>query len=55
MYAGQPKDVEGYSKTETDGLTVYVPEDVPVRQEGLSIKLIGFGPFRQLVVDGFRI
>lgn len=52
MYAGAPSEASGFGLEQVDGIKVYWQKGMRVRPDGLKIDLVGFGPFKQLIVDG---
>jgi hypothetical protein len=52
VHAGAPHDVSSYQVKQIDGLQVYIQKGIKASSEGIDIDLVGFGPFKQLVVDG---
>ncbi|MBE3580743.1 MAG: hypothetical protein IMW96_03750 [Thermoanaerobacteraceae bacterium] len=52
MLVGAPQDISRYQLEQVDGLQVYVQKGIKPAAEAINIDLMGFGPFKQLVVDG---
>jgi len=53
VYAGAPADAKSFIQEQLDGLKVYLQKGIKASR-GLDIDLVGFGPFKQLVVDGVQ-
>jgi len=52
VLAGAPQDTSRYRLEQVDGLQVYVQKGIKPAAEAIDIDLVGFGPFKQLVVEG---
>ncbi|GAF26660.1 hypothetical protein MTHERMOG20_07270 [Moorella thermoacetica] len=53
MYAGAPADIKNFILNQIDGLKVYLQKGIKASR-GVDVDLVGFGPFKQLVVDGVQ-
>jgi len=50
---GQPPDPENYSSEQIQGITVYIPHDLP--EIPLTLTLISFLGFKKLAIDGWAL
>jgi hypothetical protein len=51
---GVPRDASRYEAREIDGVTVYVPRELPSR-DPLTLVVQSFLGFRRVVVEGWRL
>jgi hypothetical protein len=54
VYAGAPTESSGFGQEQVDGLKVYWQKNMQISHDGIKIDLVGFGPFKQLIVDGVK-
>lgn len=55
MLAGPPRETNGYEVKEVDGIKVYLQKGIKANPQGIDIDLVGFGPFKQLIVEGISV
>ena len=54
VYAGAPKDTNGYEHSKVNGLEIYLPKDAAIAKEGMEIDLVGQSFWKRLAVKGLN-